>query len=42
MPLAGSVQKFGETWLEELRLVPILPPMSLAVMPSCRARARST
>src|SRR5271165_1447890 len=41
IPFVGSVQKLGDTCSEELKLVPTLLPMSLAVMPNCRARARS-
>jgi hypothetical protein len=41
MPFFGSVQKLGWTCSEELKVVLMLLPMSLAVMPNCRARARS-
>ena len=41
MPLLGSVQKFGDTCSDELRLVFRLSAMSFAVRPNWVARARS-
>ena len=41
MPDFGSVQKFGETCSDELRLTLMLVAIVLALRPSCAARARS-
>jgi hypothetical protein len=41
MPELGSVQKFGETCSDELRLTLRLVAIVLALRPSCSARARS-
>src|ERR1700734_2715330 len=41
VPVAGSVQKFGDTWTDEDRLTLRLVAMLLAVRPNWAARARS-
>ena len=41
MPDFGSVQKFGVTCSDELRLTLMLLAMVLALRPSCAARVRS-
>jgi hypothetical protein len=41
MPEAGSVQKFGDTCSEELRLTLMLVATVEALRPSCAARVRS-